>query len=333
MKNRKGLAGLTVATITLALGLVAAQARQENKAAQETAAPKPGPEMEKLSFLLGKWDVVSKYEETPLFPRGGEAKGVYAAKAGPGGFSVVADFEAAGGPEGAIQGHEVITWDAREKAYKQYTFGNNFPGAFLATGQWEEHKLVFHGDLEFGGAKLHFRNELTRDAAGAVTMKESYRTGDAPMALMITTKAVRPRRPSERETRQNGGKDERAQAEASATGGRMGRAVVHFEIGCRDIEKTQDFYKKLFDWKITAAGPAAMIAAETGGIDGHITSLGHEPHHYTMFYVDVDDVGAYLKKAEGLGGKTLVPPVAIPTGTFAWFMDPEGNTVGLWKAK
>jgi predicted enzyme related to lactoylglutathione lyase len=29
----------------------------------------------------------------------------------------------------------------------------------------------------------------------------------------------------------------------------MGRAVVHFEIGCKDGAKTQEFYKKLFDWK------------------------------------------------------------------------------------
>ena len=79
--------------------------------------------------------------------------------------------------------------------------------------------------------------------------------------------------------------------------------------------------------------PAAMIAAESGGIGGHITALGHEPNHYTMFYVDVDDVAAYLEKAKALGGKTLVPPVEIPTGTFAWMQDPEGNTVGLWKAK
>ena len=32
--------------------------------------------------------------------------------------------------------------------------------------------------------------------------------------------------------------------------------VVHFEIGCKDSAKTQDFYTKLFDWKITQAGPA-----------------------------------------------------------------------------
>ena len=51
-------------------------------------------------------------------------------------------------------------------------------------------------------------------------------------------------------------------------------------------------------------GSAAMIAAEAGGIAGHITSLGHEPLHYTTFYVDVDDVAAYLEKAKSLGAKT-----------------------------
>jgi predicted enzyme related to lactoylglutathione lyase len=30
----------------------------------------------------------------------------------------------------------------------------------------------------------------------------------------------------------------------------MGRPVVHFDIGCRDSQKTQEFYKKMFDWKI-----------------------------------------------------------------------------------
>src|SRR6267154_1502476 len=95
-------------------------------------------------------------------------------------------------------------------------------------------------------------------------------------------------------------------------GGPMGRPVVHFEIGCRNLKNAQEFYSQMFDWKPQSMGPAAMIAAETGGIGGHMTSLGHEPHHYTIFYVDVDDVAAYLKKAESLGGKTLVPPVKIP---------------------
>jgi len=49
--------------------------------------------------------------------------------------------------------------------------------------------------------------------------------------------------------------------------------------------------------------------------------------------VDVGDVAAYLKKAEALGGKTLVPPVVLPATTFAWMQDPEGNTVGLWQSQ
>jgi predicted enzyme related to lactoylglutathione lyase len=113
----------------------------------------------------------------------------------------------------------------------------------------------------------------------------------------------------------------------------MGCPVVHFEIGCKDKKRTAEFYSKLFDWKISEEGPAALIAAESNGITGHITSLGHEPHHYTTFYVGVDNVADYLAKANVMGGKTLVPPVEIPTGTFAWMQDPEGNTLGLWKPK
>ena len=114
----------------------------------------------------------------------------------------------------------------------------------------------------------------------------------------------------------------------------MGQPVVHFEIGCQDSAKTADFFSSLFGWNMQSMGPATMIntGAETG-IHGHITKLGHEPHHYTTFYVQVDDVQGYLDKAGNLGGKTVVPPVEIPTGTFAWFADPDGNTIGLWKPK
>jgi predicted enzyme related to lactoylglutathione lyase len=114
----------------------------------------------------------------------------------------------------------------------------------------------------------------------------------------------------------------------------MGQPVVHFEIGCRDSAKTQEFYSKLFDWKIQQAGPAATIdTGVKGGITGHITSLGHEPHNYVTFYVQVDDIEVYLAKAAGLGGKKLLGPIDIPTGSFAWMMDPDGNIIGLFKAQ
>ena len=115
----------------------------------------------------------------------------------------------------------------------------------------------------------------------------------------------------------------------------MGRPVVHFEIGCRDKTKAGEFYSQLFDWKVTPSGAAARIdTGGAGGVNGHFTALGHEPHNYVTVYVLVDDLQAYLDKAQALGGRTLVPPVQIPgAGSFAWFADPDGNAIGLWKEK
>src|SRR5689334_5896848 len=102
----------------------------------------------------------------------------------------------------------------------------------------------------------------------------------------------------------------------------MPNPVVHFEIGCRDNAATQTFYSQLFGWSMNPMGPATMI--DTGSIpgvpsiQGHFSSLGHEPHNYVTVYVQVDDIEASIAKAVGLGGKCLVKPVKIPMGTFAW---------------
>jgi uncharacterized protein len=109
----------------------------------------------------------------------------------------------------------------------------------------------------------------------------------------------------------------------------MGNPVIHFGIGCQNLAETVEFYSKLFDWKMEGVGPVTLI--RTGGdVGGHITALGQAPFQYTMFYVGVENIQAALTKAESLGGRTLVPPVEIPGGIFAWFADPEGNTIGLY---
>jgi len=117
----------------------------------------------------------------------------------------------------------------------------------------------------------------------------------------------------------------------------MGQPVVHFQIGCKDKSATTEFYTQLFDWQIDSS-PAGYIttnppAGAPPNITGTIASLGHEPHQYVMVYVGVDDIPAYIKRAQELGGALLVPEVPIPTGSFAWIADPGGNIVGLFKAK
>jgi hypothetical protein len=114
----------------------------------------------------------------------------------------------------------------------------------------------------------------------------------------------------------------------------MGKPVVHFEIGCRDKGRTRNFYSQLFGWQFQEYGPAALMIDTQGGagINGHLTSLGHEPHHYVTVYVQVENLQASLDSVNALGGKTLVPPVEVPgQGSFAWFADPDGNSIGLWK--
>jgi predicted enzyme related to lactoylglutathione lyase len=107
--------------------------------------------------------------------------------------------------------------------------------------------------------------------------------------------------------------------------------VVHFEIGCRDREQSASFYSNLFDWQMTPGDMATQIQTDPGNpVTGHIVALGHEPFHYTNFYVEVSDLAAYLAKAAALGGSTLIPPIPLPNGdSFAWLSDPDGNTVGL----
>lgn len=113
----------------------------------------------------------------------------------------------------------------------------------------------------------------------------------------------------------------------------MPNPVVHFEIGCRDKARTAAFYRSLFDWPIgddAAAAPVIDIPAAPGGIAGHISSLGHEPFHYLLVYVEVVDVAATLARAGSLGGAAIVGPVPLPDGRrFAWFKDPDGTPIGL----
>ena len=115
----------------------------------------------------------------------------------------------------------------------------------------------------------------------------------------------------------------------------MGQPVVHFEINARDPKKVQEFFARLFDWKIDANNPMNYGLVQTGagrGIDGGIGAADAGAQASVTFYVEVPDVQAYLNKAEGLGGKTIVPVTEVPgMVTFALFSDPEGHVVGLVK--
>ncbi|HSJ50306.1 MAG TPA: VOC family protein [Actinomycetota bacterium] len=46
----------------------------------------------------------------------------------------------------------------------------------------------------------------------------------------------------------------------------------------------------------------------------------------------MDGIDEALKKIEAAGGNTVTPRTEVPNlGAFAYFQDPEGNTMGLWE--
>lgn len=78
-----------------------------------------------------------------------------------------------------------------------------------------------------------------------------------------------------------------------------------------------------------------MDPESENGVDGHIFSTTDDmcSDNGVTIYIQVEDLQASLDKAESLGGKTCVPPTVIPggNGSFAMFLDPSGNCLGLYK--
>ena len=111
--------------------------------------------------------------------------------------------------------------------------------------------------------------------------------------------------------------------------------IVHVEISAKDAKAASEFYRQLCGWQIEHApqfdyyqfrgegGPGGGFVAA----DGQMYKAGD-----IVFYVATDDIESFLAKAESLGGKTLLPKTEIPgQGWFAFFADPTGNRIGVYK--
>src|SRR6266851_1640155 len=183
-------------SIVISLSIPLWAARQEKAAEKAAAAPappaaKPGvAEMERLKFYLGEWDYTETYPKSAFSPNGGKNTGVYTSKLGPGGMSLVNSFHSQG-PFGDFEGLLVMTWDAREKAYKAYVFGNDFPGALVETGAFEGEALVFRSEFFMEGMTLKLRNVTRVTGPGTLVSEQYSAMKDAPEKLFVRVEAKR----------------------------------------------------------------------------------------------------------------------------------------------
>lgn len=115
----------------------------------------------------------------------------------------------------------------------------------------------------------------------------------------------------------------------------MANPITWWEIGVKDAGKATEFYGKLFDWKIEEMGAMkGYHTVDTGGkgINGGIFQPPENVPNYVAVYVEVDNLQTYLDKAQSLGAKPIVPPTKLPgdSGSFAMFLDPDNNAIGLF---
>jgi predicted enzyme related to lactoylglutathione lyase len=118
----------------------------------------------------------------------------------------------------------------------------------------------------------------------------------------------------------------------------MPNPFVHVELNTTDLDKSKDFYGKLFDWKLEDVpmgdgSTYTMIGVGEGTAGGMLKHpMPGAPSNW-LAYVNVDDIAASTAKAKSLGATILKDVTEVMgMGSFSIIMDPTGATIALWKA-
>ena len=111
----------------------------------------PAPEMRKLAPLVGTWTFTERWAEPARYKRGkygGEpgpaGSGTLTVSAGPGDFSLLADYDARN-PMGHVAARWFLAWDPERRLYELDEVHSAFPGVLRLTGRFEGGDLVFRG--------------------------------------------------------------------------------------------------------------------------------------------------------------------------------------------
>lgn len=116
--------------------------------------------------------------------------------------------------------------------------------------------------------------------------------------------------------------------------------VMYFEIQAADPQAAIRFYGDVFGWTFAREEglPVAYWRIQTEGIPGGLlerpaatppAECGTNAYVCTMQTDDFDAVAARIEQA---GGQAALPRFAVPgMGWQGYFVDPEGNTFGLFQ--
>lgn len=108
--------------------------------------------------------------------------------------------------------------------------------------------------------------------------------------------------------------------------------IIHIELSSKDLGQSEDFYSKVFDWKIQQFPAQNYATFRTGsGQDGGFNPVTDtNPAGTVLVYIGTDNIDDTIEQIKKHGGKIELEKTLIPTvGWYAVFTDPSGNRMGV----
>lgn len=109
--------------------------------------------------------------------------------------------------------------------------------------------------------------------------------------------------------------------------------ICHIEMPAKDVERSADFYKRVFEWNIRKRGDGSTAFDDTTGQVSGAWIFGRSPASAPglLIYVMVDSVAATVAAIVASGGEIVQPIGADAPEITARFRDPAGNVIGLYQ--
>ena len=109
--------------------------------------------------------------------------------------------------------------------------------------------------------------------------------------------------------------------------------ICYVEIPAVEIQRSADFYTKVFAWKTRQRGDGALAFDDGVGQVSGTWVLGRKPMAEVglLFYIMVDDAKATVDAVRAAGGEIVQPLGADAPEITARFRDPGGNIVGIYQ--
>jgi predicted enzyme related to lactoylglutathione lyase len=114
-------------------------------------------------------------------------------------------------------------------------------------------------------------------------------------------------------------------------------AAVWFEIPVTDMERARAFYGAVLqnELSLNEDGPnpmAMFVAKDRNSVAGHVypgkpAAAGTGPTIHLSIAAPIE--GA-MERVTRNGGRVVSPVIEIPAGRFAYCLDPDGNSFGLF---